>query len=652
MSIDLMPINEAGKKQIEVAMRSAFRPTPHLSVVEIAERDLILSPEYSKLTGRPNFDLYPYLREPINRLSPDDPCRVMTFEGPVQCGKSMIGQAFVVAVIGYWPGPMLWATSHDTKAEEFSKNRLDLMIRDSALLSRLVSSDVKSKANTIKLKRFPGGTLKLVGAQSVSGLTSDTVRYAFVDESDDHRVNVSGAGSSIELIRNRMTTYGDLSKMAIVSSPSIDGASEIDAWRRAGTDRRYLVPCPFCGEMIELQACDDELKNWRLVWQKGQYDDIGYICQSCGGKIREHQKNAMNRAGRWSEPMNRAADGTNESYSLNFLYLPPGTYTWCDFARQWDAAVDRLGAGDLDPMHTLVNTRLARTWRDRGETMDKSALAARLEGDFDVLPAGVQYITMATDVQRDRLETMWVGWGEGLEAWILDYDVTHGDTDDPATWAEMDRLRSRKFRPFEGSARQADIALIDRGFAADRVLAYTTPRARSKTYAIKGVAGLPKDPIWDKKPARSKAKKLKHAPYYIVRTTAAKDFASSMLTITTHGPKYVHIQRRLVQEFPDFLDQMASERRVRQRDRAGRVVVRWETLTDATRNEVWDTFCYNVAAINALLLSGKELKPLDLPRPAPLSAADEAAVVAEIFEKPAVAVQSIRRVARPRGRWR
>ena len=125
-----------------------------------------------------------------------------------------------------------------------------------------------------------------------------------------------------------------------------------------------------------------------------------------------------------------------------------------------------------------------------------------------------------------------------------------------------------------------------------------------------------------------------------------------MLTITTHGPKYVHIQRRLVQEFPDFLDQMASERRVRQRDRAGRVVVRWETLTDATRNEVWDTFCYNVAAINALLLSGKELKPLDLPRPAPLSAADEAAVVAEIFEKPAAAVQSIRRVARPRGRWR
>ena len=42
-----------------------------------------------------------------------------------------------------------------------------------------------------------------------------------------------------------------------------------------------------------------------------------------------------------------------------------------------------------------------------------------------------------------------------------------------ATWAEMDRLRARKFRPFEGSC-AADIALIDRGFAADRVLAYTT----------------------------------------------------------------------------------------------------------------------------------------------------------------------------------
>ena len=52
MSIDLGPINEAGKSQIVAAMRAAFRPTPHLSVVEIAERDLVLSPEYKARAGR------------------------------------------------------------------------------------------------------------------------------------------------------------------------------------------------------------------------------------------------------------------------------------------------------------------------------------------------------------------------------------------------------------------------------------------------------------------------------------------------------------------------------------------------------------------------------------------------------------------------
>jgi phage terminase large subunit GpA-like protein len=161
------------------AVRDACAPRPRLSVSEIAERDLFLSREYSKEPGPIRLERTPYLREPMDRLSPDDPAQTIVFLGPVQIGKTIIGQALIAAVIGYYPGPMLVVTDTDTKAEEFSKYRLDMMIRDSAFLrSRVAEAKSRNRDNTIKLKTFSGGYLKLVGAQSVSGLTSRLVRVS------------------------------------------------------------------------------------------------------------------------------------------------------------------------------------------------------------------------------------------------------------------------------------------------------------------------------------------------------------------------------------------------------------------------------------------------------------------------------------------
>jgi len=195
------------------AFAAAWRPRPHLRVSEIAERDLVLSREYSKEPGPIRLVRTPFLREPMDRLSPDDPVQVVVFMGPVQIGKTIIGQAFLASIIGYYPGPALVVTDTDTKAEEFSKYRLDPMIRDSPLLRSLVAeAKSRNRDNTIKLKTYPGGYAKFVGAQSASGLTSTTCRYVMIDEADDHKANVSYAGSSVSLAMGRQTTYGDMRK--------------------------------------------------------------------------------------------------------------------------------------------------------------------------------------------------------------------------------------------------------------------------------------------------------------------------------------------------------------------------------------------------------------------------------------------------------
>ena len=58
-----------------------------------------------------------------------------------------------------------------------------------------------------------------------------------------------------------------------------------------------------------------------------------------------------------------------------------------------------MKAGDLDPIRTLVNTRMARAFEDRGESLDAHELQRLLEPDWDFVPDDVQLVTMATDVR-------------------------------------------------------------------------------------------------------------------------------------------------------------------------------------------------------------------------------------------------------------
>jgi len=611
---------------IDLALRQTFAPTPSVSVSKIASKHLILSPEYSKVSGPVNLDLYPYLVEIMDMTTPNGGPRIVVFQAGIQMGKSVVGQAFLTAGIGYYPGPFLWVTSHDSKAEEFSKTRLDLMIRDSELLrSKVAEEKSRDKSNTIKLKRFPGGTVKLVGAQSVSGLTSDTIRFVVIDEADDHRENVSGAGSSTELAINRTTTFGETAKILIVSSPKVKGQSEIESWRLRGTDRRYLVPCPHCGHEQALEPCDDELRNWRLVWEKGRYDDVHYECVNCGGAWHNNDKAKFLPAGRWSEPTNLAADPGIESYLINFMYQPLGTYSWADFARQWDAAVDRMKAGDLDPIRTLVNTRMARAFEDRGESLDAHELQRLIEPDWDFVPDDVQLITMATDVQgKDggRFETMWIGWGAGDEAWMLDYVVTPGELTEPETWSAHDRLRARVFDFADGRKAPASVCFIDRGFEATRVLQHTLKRGRARTYAIKGVEGTPRDAIISNIPSRTNLKGVKNAPYYTVRTVAAKDASDAMLRVTNPGPKYLHIPESLLDKVPHLLDMLTAERRLKIKAR-----VSWEKKSKDKANEAWDLLGYNIAARSFACLGGFVFGAKAEPALPPVTGSDLADVV-------------------------
>jgi len=574
---------------------AGFEPPPRLRVSEIAERDLVLSREYSKEPGAIRLARTPFLREPMDRLSPEDRAQTIVFMGPVQIGKTIIGQAFIAAVVGYYPGPMLVVTDTDTKAEEFSKYRLDMMIRDSPhLRSRVAVAKSRSRDNTIKLKTFPGGYLKLVGAQSASGLTSMTCRYVLLDEADDHKANVSYAGSSVSLALGRQTTYGDMRKTLIVSSPKVKGDSEIEAWFERGDRRRFWVPCPRCGEFQVLQWRDPETGAFRLVWPKGRPEEARYICAHCGAAWENRDKNAFLPAGEWrAERPDLGENGTIASYALNALYSPVGMYSWAEMARQWEKATERVKAGDIEELRAFVNTRLAESFEEPGEQIDPNALANRLDPDWDAVPAGVLCIVIGVDVQDDRVEVVTLGIGAGWEMWILAYNVILSDPLDRQTWTALDELVLRRWQTEDGRTLRAAATCVDSGHRTQSVYDYARTRKKWGVRAIKGVGG-PAKPIWDK--AIRRAGKLKHqGQFYAVGTDTTKDKLHECLKVNLPGPKFLHVPARIPRTYPDWFEQLTAERKVNYREK-GKEVRGWRLVTEGRRNEVLDTMVYALAA--------------------------------------------------------
>jgi phage terminase large subunit GpA-like protein len=569
---------------LHTAVRTAWAPRPHLRVSQIAERDLVLSREYSKEPGPIRLARTPFLGEPMDRLSPDDPVQTVVFLGPVQAGKTIILQAFVASVVGYYPGPMLIVTDTDTKAEEFAKYRLDMMVRDSPhLRSRM-------RDNTIKLKTFPGGYLKLVGAQSGSGLTSMTCRYVAIDEADDHKANVSYAGSSVSLAIGRMTTYGETRKGLIVSSPKVKGESEIEAWYDRGDRRRYWVPCPRCGEFQVLRWRDPETGAYRLVWPKGHPEEARYLCAICGAAWEDRDKNLILPAGEWrAERPDLGEGGTITSYAVNALYSPVGFYSWTDMARQWEKANERVKAGDIEELRAFVNTRLAESFEEPGEQIDPNALANRLDPNWDAIPAGVRCIVIGGDVQDDRIEAVTLGIGSGWELYVLAYNVILSDPLDQATWASLDALVLRRWTTEDGRTLRAAATCVDSGHRTQAVYDYARTRKRWGVRAIKGVGG-PGRPIWDK--AIRKGGKVKYqGQFYAVGTDTAKDKLHECLKVTEPGPKFLHVPARIPSTFPDWFEQLTAERKVHYREK-GKEVRGWRPITEGRRNEVLDTMVY------------------------------------------------------------
>ena len=215
----------------------------------------------------------------------------------VLMSSSQIGKTEILNnILGYYisqdPCPVLVMQPTLEMARTWSKDRLNPMLKSSKVLKGKVKEPrAKDSENTVLHKKFDGGFIAVVGANSASGLASRPVRILLADEIDRFPLSAGAEGDPVSLALKRTTTFWNR-KIVMASTPTIDGLSRIQtAWNQSD-QRHYWVPCPECNEMQVLE--------WANVkWEEDKPETAKYVCVHCGSLLEEKHKITMIRNGEW-----------------------------------------------------------------------------------------------------------------------------------------------------------------------------------------------------------------------------------------------------------------------------------------------------------------------------------------------------------------
>lgn len=459
-----------------------FAPPPDMTVSQWADTYRRLSPESSASPGKWYTSKVEYLREPMDMVGKPGVRRI-SIMASAQVGKSSFVENTLGFLMSQDPCPILVVQPTIDAVKMFSKERLAPMLRDTPVLRGIVK-DARSRdaSNTIMSKQFPGGTLAMVGSNAPSGLASRPIRAVFCDEVDRFELSAGTEGDPINLAVKRTTTFWNRI-IIFVSTPGDKGTSRIEMEFEAGDKRRRWCPCHDCGEY-------QTLKWSSVIWSEGDPDTANYVCEKCGSVWDDFQRNVAVRKGEWraEKPFNG-----NVSYHINQLYSP--------FALLSDGVRDFLAAkGNANLLKTWVNTFLGETWEDEGARLDWSDVMSHREEYPNRIPPEVTLITGAVDVQDDRFEVEFVGWGDDFKSWSIGYHKIYGDLSTPQPWQDLRVLLGQTYiHPAFGEIAVRMTCMDSGGHYSAEVYKFTQTLPR--VAAIKGVGGEGKPMVG--KPSRS-----------------------------------------------------------------------------------------------------------------------------------------------------
>jgi len=559
-------------------------PPPTLTVSEWADRERVLGEEETSEPGRWKTERIPYLKEVMDAVS-DPEVRTVVVKGSARIGKT----EFELNVIGYHidqdPSPMLLVYPSEQKVQEFSKEKLTPMLKNTpALRGKVAESKTRDSNNTLNHKVFERGFLAMAGSNTPNGLDSRTVRLVFFDELDKCAKAAKNFGNPRALAKNRTITYPGRWKHIFVSTPSEEGDSPItEEYEKTNMQMLYL-PCPHCGVF-------QTLKFSQIKWGDDAHpEEAVYCCENphCGAVITDADKQEMLQRREWRalHPEIKASVG----FAIWAGYSP-----WVTWAQIATTFVDLRKEGP-ESLKTFVNEWLGETWNpNQGRESKVDGLLKRArESHYSsgTVPDECGILFGASDTQDDRLEFIVRGVGVGKKQWTVKHEVILGNLATKEPWDRLEKLILATWRREDGQLMRIKRFCVDQGghFSTQAMAFCKRPALRGIVVPIRGAT---RPQVALAIPAKKRSR------LWLLDTIAIKDTIYASLRIENPAvPGY--------QSFPNDLEAGYFQQLLVEKKHKGK----YAPDPEGARNEIIDLHTYTDGAIFLHRLREGELEEM------------------------------------------
>jgi phage terminase large subunit GpA-like protein len=483
-------------RRLNRSLEAGLRPPPNMKVSDWAPRYRRF-PDDDAFPGPWRNETAPELVEIMDALAPHDPCEEVVMPKCAQSGGSASAENWIGYISDLRPGPLLFVQATLQAAWDWAAEKFWPMVESSPRLNPDKGGTIKalgqpdgegSNKKKIKFSRSNGYVL-LAGANSAAGLRQRTVRYAIEDDLDQWPDDLDGQGSPEEMVSQRLKVWRrqGLSKRLKISTPTIKGASKIEAAHNAADRRRFYLKCPSCSARF--------VPEWGDVrWPDGRPEDAQLVTPCCSTSIEHWQKANMKLADGWlsevigEDPMPRCMEEdafqdwrakmpASRKRGFHLTGIISSFQTWADMATSFAAA-----QGDINKLKTWTNLVLGWVFELKGENPDDEKLRQLREQDWGrgQMPAGPVVFTMGVDVQGDGLFLEVVGWGPASETWQIDARFIPGATDVKmeGAWTDLDAYAQRGVIMPGGKVQSIDMITVDGGYHTEAAQAFCARRPK------------------------------------------------------------------------------------------------------------------------------------------------------------------------------
>lgn len=566
-------------KQYQKEALEYLLPPEDLKVSEWAEKNRVLDVKTSAMPGMWKNDITPYLvgiMDEFNNYETEE----IVFCKPTQVGGTEALNNMIGYIVDQDPSPTMIVYPTDTLAEFTSDNRLRPMLLASPTLRKKFNE--KSKKDELQ---FDSMYIAMVGSNSPSDLASRPIRILMFDEVDKYPNASRKEADPISLATERTKTFNNR-KIYKTSTPTLKTGYIWQAKENADVERHYFVPCPHCGEYIELKFA-------QIIWPHKEdgksdiekADQAHYVCQECGCIINDRHKPQMLRQGKWKDIRKSNKRASSVAFWLNTLYSP--FVKFAEIAQEW-----LKSKKDPDMLHNFINSWLAEPWEDtKLKTNADLVLERQTEYEMFVVPPWTKLLTGGVDVQETCLYWTIRAWGD----FITSQNIAHGQA---FSLSEVERIMNLEYMKEEGERCVVNLCLIDSGDQTDDIYDFC---AYNSEWALpcKGSSG----------------NMLSHYKLSKVNKTDSKAFGMNLVMVD--GGKYKDMIAARMQKpngkgswmvYKDcdreYAEQVTAEHKVTERNGNGKEVMKWVLKTSHADNHYLDAEVYSLAAADVLGVRG------------------------------------------------